>query len=82
MLLSKRLLRWGTSSLVALAVLVSPALAQSMPGEGMASQSLRPYHFVFIAYAIVWVLVLGWVISVGRRLARLGHRLDDQESPR
>lgn len=78
MLLSKRLLRWGTSSLLALAVVATPVLAQSMPGQAMAGQTLRPYRFVFIAYAIVWILVLGWVISVGRRLARLGRRLDDQ----
>ncbi|MGD8319621.1 MAG: CcmD family protein [Gemmatimonadota bacterium] len=77
MSLSKRLLRWGVSSLLALAVLAAPVLGQAMPGQAMASQTLRPYRFVFIAYAIVWMLVLGWVISVGRRLSRLGRRLDE-----
>lgn len=55
-----------------------PVLGQeAMPGEGLSGQSLRPYRFVFYAYAILWILVLGWVVSVGRRLARLDRRLGE-----
>jgi CcmD family protein len=51
--------------------------AEASGAAGLASQSLRPYWHVFIAYAIVIVMVLGWVISIARRLARLESRLLD-----
>jgi CcmD family protein len=35
----------------------------------------RAYWHVFAAYAIAWLLVLGWVVSVARRLARVEDRL-------
>jgi len=80
MLLSKRFLNRCAATLAALAalaLLASPALAQGMPGQGLGGQSMMPYRFVFIAYAIAWLLVLGWVVSVGRRLTRLSRRLED-----
>lgn len=78
MLLPKRILRWSLSALALLAVQAAPVLAQGgMPGSLLSDQSLRPYRFVFIAYAIVWLLVLGWVISVARRMAKLNQRLGD-----
>ena len=77
MLNTKRFLGWAVSALVLLLVAV-PAFAQetALPGSGLAGQSLRPYAFVFIAYAIAWVFVLGWVISVARRMSGLARRLD------
>lgn len=59
-------------------LLAAPAVAQqgALPGSDAAGQSLRPYAFVFIAYAILWVFVFGWLVSVARRLARLERRLD------
>jgi CcmD family protein len=48
-----------------------------MPGQGLGAQSMQPYRFVFIAYAIAWLLVLGWIVSVARRLSRLSRRLED-----
>ena len=49
--------------------------AQGMPSGGLGSQTLRPYWHVFIAYTIAIVLVLGWVISIGRRLRDVEERL-------
>ena len=43
----------------------------------LGQQSLKPYWHVFIAYAIAVVLILGWVISIARRLAALERRLVD-----
>ena len=62
--------------LIALAL---PAVAQegALTGSGLAGQSLRPYRFVFLAYAIAWLLVLGWVVSVARRAGSLSRRLGD-----
>ncbi len=46
----------------------SPALLAQ--GTDLASQTLgRAYWHVFAAYAVGWILVLGWVISIARRLA-------------
>jgi hypothetical protein len=57
-------------------VLAASALgAQELPGTALAGQSLRPYWHVFIAYALAIVLVLGWVISIGRRLRDVEERL-------
>ncbi|MDH3208095.1 MAG: hypothetical protein OEO79_15955 [Gemmatimonadota bacterium] len=50
-------------------------VAQELPGNALATQSLRPYWHVFIAYAIAIALVLGWVISIGRRLRDVEERL-------
>jgi CcmD family protein len=77
MLLSRWWVRWGAPVLLLLAVCAVPVLAQSMPAEGLASQSLRPFRFVFIAYAIAWILVFGWVVSVARRVSSLSRRLED-----
>ncbi len=33
--------------------------------------TLRPYWHVFIAYAVAWLVVLGWVVHIARRLGRL-----------
>ncbi|MDZ7779291.1 MAG: CcmD family protein [Gemmatimonadota bacterium] len=70
--------------LVAVTLLVlatsEPAWAQEMPGlpsSGLAQQSLRPYWHVFIAYAIAIVLVLGWVVSISRRLKDVEERLKE-----
>ena len=77
MLLSKRIFRSGASALLLLGLTAAPMLAQAMPGEGVASQTLRAYRFVFIAYALAWIFVLGWVVSVARKLTRLTRRLED-----
>jgi len=68
--------------LVSVAVLVSiPTLVQAQGGladpEAIAAQNLRGYTHMFIAYAIAWALVLGWVISIARRLARVEKALTD-----
>ena len=51
--------------------------AQETAVEGFATQSLRPYWHVFAAYAIGVVLILGWVISMARRMKHLEDRLRD-----
>lgn len=63
-----------------MAVCSAPAWAQEMtglPASGMAQQSLRPYWHVFIAYAVTIVLVLGWVVSISRRLKDVEERLKE-----
>ena len=38
----------------------------------------RPYWHVFIAYALAWLLIGGWVVSIARRLTRVERRLDGE----
>ena len=67
-LLSAGLGAWGLLLLGAL-----PLAAQA---EGLREQTLgRPYWHVFLAYAITLVLILGWVVSIARRLRRVETRL-------
>ena len=40
-----------------------------------AQSELRPYWFIFLAYASAWVLVGGWLFSMARRLSRLEDRV-------
>ena len=58
-------------------ILATPSLsfAQAAANE-LARQTLgRPYWYVFVAYAVVWLLVAGWVISIARRLSDVEKRL-------
>jgi len=46
-------------------------------GSGLAGQSLRPYGHVFVAYALAWALILGWVVSLARRWRSVQEELED-----
>lgn len=48
----------------------APVLAQ-VGTDVLARQSLRPYWYVFIAYSLAWLLLMGWVFSIGSRLRKL-----------
>jgi CcmD family protein len=56
---------------------ITPALLSAQAGpDPLASQSLRGYSHVFIAYTIAWLIVLGWLFSVARRLGRIERSLE------
>ncbi|GMR12479.1 MAG: hypothetical protein BMS9Abin29_0668 [Gemmatimonadota bacterium] len=58
--------------LLAAALVTISWLELSAQGTDLASQTLgRAYWHVFAAYAIGWIVILGWVISIARRLARV-----------
>ncbi len=66
--------RWTASVVGVLLLQASPVWAQA--GSALGQQTLgRAYWHVFAAYAIVWLLVLGWVISIVRRLRRVEERV-------
>ena len=54
-------------------------LAQSgMPdSQSLVSQDLTAYRHVFIAYMIAWAIILGWAISIGRRLGKIQRAWED-----
>ncbi len=78
MMARKWVFRWTTAFVVGMLLLqASPAMAQA--GTPLGQQTLgRAYWHVFAAYAIVWLLVLGWVISIVRRLRRVEERLGQE----
>jgi CcmD family protein len=45
--------------------------------QAFARQSLRGYNHMFAAYALAWLLIGGWIISISRRLARVEKALND-----
>jgi CcmD family protein len=68
--------------LASMAVLMLvPELVQAQGGladpEAIAGQNLRGYTHMFIAYAIAWAMVFGWVISIARRLGRVERALEE-----
>lgn len=60
-----------------LLLLTSWSVSAQTPGGGIGAQSLRPYAHVFAAYAVAWVLIAGWIVSIHRRLGRLEKRGQD-----
>lgn len=71
-------LRSLLASVALLALVALPVVAQdALPGSQVAQQSLRPYVHVFLAYAVAIVLVLGWVISISKRLKDVETRLEE-----
>tara|TARA_B110000116_G_C16490432_1_gene426645 strand:- start:255 stop:473 length:219 start_codon:yes stop_codon:yes gene_type:complete len=58
-------------------LLAATDIAAQLPGNQMATQSLRAYWHVFIAYAIAIVMILGWIVSIARRLARIEAQLGE-----
>ena len=61
--------------LLSVALLIPVAVWAQTDSQALAAQSLRGYRHVFIAYAVAWLLVFGWLFSVARRLARIERSL-------
>jgi CcmD family protein len=75
-------MRTRTTIFVAMAAflvfLPNTGFAQGMAdANALANQSLRGYTHVFIAYTIAWAVVVGWVISIARRLGRVEKALKE-----
>ena len=70
-------LRIVSLPLLGLLFVTAVSVAGQSVGSPLGGQSLRPYWHVFIAYAVVIALILGWVVSIARRLANLEARLVD-----
>ncbi|HET6765556.1 MAG TPA: CcmD family protein [Longimicrobiaceae bacterium] len=59
------------------AVPATPASASSgLPAEQAPPRTLRAYTHVWVAFTIAWLLLFGYVISVGRRFARLEREVE------
>ena len=65
-------------SLLALLPVAAAAQQGALPDpQALAGQSLRGHNHMFWAYAIAWLLVAGWIVSIARRLARVEKALKD-----
>ena len=68
---------------LALTLLVAflPAAIQAQSGlpdpNALANQTLRGHTQMFIAYFIAWGIILGWVVSIARRLGRVEKALNE-----
>jgi CcmD family protein len=51
------------------------AQGQAAPATDAAARQMRHFWHVFAAYAIAWVLVFGWAVSIARRMRRVEERL-------
>ena len=68
--------RWAAAAAWAALLVPADALAQATE---LGRQTLgRAYWHVFVAYAIAWLLIGGWIVSIARRLARVERRLRDE----
>lgn len=72
-------------SLVLLALVTLAIGALGLP-SGLAAQTpsatpleMRHFWHVFIAYAIAWVVLAGWLWSIVRRLRRTEERLSQMD---
>jgi len=78
--------RWlGVISAVVLAILTfvgGPAIALAQvfeKVEGAAKQDVPAVPFVAIAYGIIWILVLSYVVFVAKGVARVDKELGELE---
>jgi CcmD family protein len=64
-------------SVTLIASIASGPLAElaAQAGDANSIGGMRAYWHVFIAYAIAILFVLGWVISIGKRLKDIQERL-------
>ena len=70
----------GALSVLLFVATVATVAAQEtpvLPGDLLAQQSLRASRLVFIAYAIVIVLIMAWAGSISKRLDQVADRLGE-----
>jgi CcmD family protein len=66
--------------LLALAVAALPAAPELVAQDAAARTppaTMRAFWHVFLAYAAVWLLILGWLVSIARRLARVERSIGE-----
>ena len=50
-------------------------VAGGLPARPAPPRTLRDHWHVFVAFALAWVLLFGYVVSLGRRFARVERDL-------
>ncbi len=70
----------GSLPVLLLGATVAAVAAQEtpvLPGDLLAQQSLRASSLVFVAYAIVILLIMAWAGSISKRLGQVEDRLGE-----
>jgi CcmD family protein len=70
-------MRWMRHLLPMFLIATSPSFAAA---QGGPANPMRAYWHVVIAYAVLWLVVGGWIYSIVRRLARIERRLGDRDA--
>ena len=61
------------------AVAAAHAQSSGLPTAGTPPRTLRAYWHVFIAFAIAWALLFGYVVMLGRRFGALEREVQRLE---
>jgi CcmD family protein len=54
----------------------APPAAAGLPQRAAAERTMRGYWHLFIAFAVTWLLLFGYAISLGRRFGKLERQLE------
>ena len=71
-----RLQHFALRAVLGLALLLAGPAQLLAQMEETTPGGMSAYRNVFIAYAVVWLLVGGWILSIARRMTALSRRLD------
>jgi CcmD family protein len=55
-----------------------PAAAAGLPQRAAAERTMRGYWHLFIAFAVTWLLLFGYALSLGRRFGTLERQMERQ----
>ena len=64
------------SASLALAVLALCLVPEGLEAQAPVAPRMRDFWHVFIAFALAWALLFGWVVAIFRRLGRVKEKLD------
>ena len=64
-----------TSTAAVAAAPVPTSVSDGLPQRAGPPRTLKAYWHVFIAFAIAWILLFGYALSLGRRFARVEREL-------
>lgn len=65
----------GAPATAALSTADAPT-STGLPAEAAPPRTLRAYWHVWIAFTLAWVLLFGYVVSLGRRFGRLEREVE------
>lgn len=65
----------GLANLRSMTLAVQTPQSEFIPGSQLPTEVLPAAPFVFVAYAFVWVALIGYVFGLWRKLARVEREL-------
>ncbi len=65
----------ASSGFSAVSAVAQEPSVSGLPERGQPPRTLRAYWHLFIAFAVTWLLVFGYALSIGRRFSHLEEEL-------